>query len=155
LSVPNYKQDGDTVDSAADLEENTVDKRSLSSISRFGANWRLLAATQLFGESQKAGEIVASFLDLAPSAFRERWFGMEDLLAVKHENVTKDIIRRNLILALLNKTADKNGRKRLTVSPDMGWQRRGLAFNSISGHALFIDVVTGKVICKRVYSKQC
>jgi hypothetical protein len=57
-----------TVDSGTDFDENTTDKHSLSSISRFGANWKLLSATQLFGESQKAGEIVARFLDLALSA---------------------------------------------------------------------------------------
>jgi hypothetical protein len=37
----------------------------------------------------------------------------------------------------------------------MGWQRRGMAFNSLSGHAFLIDVHTGKVISKRTYSKHC
>jgi hypothetical protein len=50
---------------------------------------------------------MASVLDLAPSAFRERWFGMEDLLAVKHKNVTKELAWKNLILALLNKPQTK------------------------------------------------
>jgi hypothetical protein len=63
----------ETIDSETDFDRNWGGKHSLSSVSRFGANWRLLAATQLFGESQKAGEMVASFLDLAPLAFRERW----------------------------------------------------------------------------------
>jgi hypothetical protein len=126
-----------------------------SSVARFGANWRLLAATQLFGESQKAGEIVASYLDLAPSAFRDSWFRMENSLAVHHEKVTKQIIRQNLLVALSNKTTDENGKKPLTVSFDMGWQKRGLSFNSLSGHAFLIDVETGKVVGKRVYSKKC
>jgi hypothetical protein len=43
------------------------DKRSLSSATRFAANWRLLAATQLSVKDQKAGEIV--FLDLAPQLY--------------------------------------------------------------------------------------
>jgi hypothetical protein len=77
-------------------KKNTDDKRSLSSVSRFSANWRLLAATQLFGESQKAGEILAGFLDLAPSAFRRPWWVMEDQLGVEHEELTSGIIRENL-----------------------------------------------------------
>jgi hypothetical protein len=58
---------------AETVDVDSEDKRVLRSVSHFAANWRLVAATQLFGESQKAGEIVSGFLDLAPSAFQKSW----------------------------------------------------------------------------------
>jgi hypothetical protein len=141
------------------LRGETHDNRSKSSVTRFTANWRLLAATQLFGESQKAGEIVTSFLDLAPSAFRRPWWKMEEELALAHDHVTSEIIEENLEAAVQKQRGtlhnDHVGKVPLTVSFDMGWQKRGMSFNSLSGHAFIIDVGTGKVIGKRLFSKSC
>jgi hypothetical protein len=80
--------------------EKEQDGRSLSSTARFAANWRLLIATQLFGESQKAGEIVSGFLDLALSTFRRRWRSTEDELAVHHKRVANEIRGKHLVESL-------------------------------------------------------
>jgi hypothetical protein len=185
-----------------DNSDNSQDKRHHYSTDRFSANWQLVAATQLFGESQKAGEIITGFLDLAPSAFRNQWWVMEKELGVEHEivanaNITKNLkdaiknkttflyngkvpltvsfdmawqkrgkgpstpfpgtnITKNLKDAIKNKTTFLyNGKVLLTVLFDMAWQKRGRSFNSLSGHAFLIDVVTGKIIAMQVYSKQC
>jgi hypothetical protein len=124
-------------------------------IEKYAANWRLLAATQLFGESQTAGEIIAGFLDLAPAAFKNNWSGMEEKLGAEHELVSSKLIRQNLEESVTNKLSEKTGGKiPLTVGFDMGWQG-GKAFNSLSGHAFLVDVNQGKVIAKKHYSKMC
>jgi hypothetical protein len=136
--------------------DNSQDKRHHYSTDRFAANWRLVAATQLFGESQKAGEIISGFLDLAPSAFRNQWRVMEKELGVEHEIVTNTNTTKNLKDAIKNKTTFLyNGKVPLTVSFDMAWHKRGRAFNSLSGHAFLINILTGKIIAMQVYSKQC
>jgi hypothetical protein len=72
----------------ADMDVDEVEcKRGLRSTARFAANWRLVALTQLFGESQKAGKVAAGFLDLAPTAFPKNWWNMEDMLALQHEQL--------------------------------------------------------------------
>jgi hypothetical protein len=124
-------------------------------VSRFSANWRLILGTQLFGESQKAGEIIASFLDLAPGGFRNPWFTMEEEVALQNEKVTRRIILENLREAIKNISPDENGRVPLIVSFDMGWQKSGRSYNSLSGHAFLIDVRTGRVVGMKVFSKQC
>jgi hypothetical protein len=139
-----------------DIEDNQ-DKRALHSTTRFAANWRMLAANQLFGESQKAGEIVAGFLDLSPHAFPKWWFKMEDQLAEQgHERLASEIIEQNLKDYVENKIPETGILKvPLTVSFDMGWQKRGRSYNSLSGHAFLYDVHTGKVVGMQVYSKNC
>jgi hypothetical protein len=52
---------GDPADKNAKRCQTLAKRRN----SRFAVNWGLVAGNQLFGESQKAGEIVAGFLDLA------------------------------------------------------------------------------------------
>jgi hypothetical protein len=125
------------------------------SVSRFACNWRLLQATQLIGESQKAGDIIAGFLDLAPLTFQKPWWKMENELSVHHTKLTKEIIFQNLKDAIKNLVPDENGWVRLTCSFDMGWQKPGRLYNSLSGHAFLICVLTRKVIAMRVLSKKC
>jgi hypothetical protein len=51
---------------------------------------------------------------------------MEDQLAVQHAKVASEIIDANLKDAVKDKSSDpKNGKVPLTVSFDMGWQKRG------------------------------
>jgi urease gamma subunit len=76
--------------------------KSSVQVSRFAANWRLILGTQLFGESQKPGQIIASFLDLAPGGFRNRWWPMEEEVALQNEKVTQRIILKNLREAIKN-----------------------------------------------------
>jgi hypothetical protein len=68
-------------------------------------------------------------------------------------------MRENLVHSVAKKREESAkeilGKIPLTVSFDMGWQRRGMSFNSLSGHAFIIDVGTGKVIGKRTFSKKC
>jgi hypothetical protein len=125
--------------------------------SRFAVNWGLVAGNQLFGESQKAGKIVAGFLDLAPHAFPKNWWWMEDQLAVQHAKVASEIIDANLKDAVKDKPSyPKNGKvPPLTVSFDMGWQKRGRSYNSLSGHAFLIDAHSGKIVAMQVHSKSC
>jgi hypothetical protein len=109
--------------------------------SRFSVNWGLIAANRLFEKSQKAGETVAGFLDLAAHAFPKNWWRMEDELAVQHANVAAEIVDANLRVSVKDKLADpQNGKVPPTVSFDMGWQKRGQAHNSLSGHAFLADV---------------
>ena len=140
---------------AEKAERNTEDKRVLRSASAYAANWRLLMATQLFGEAQKAGEIVTGFLDLAPSAFQKNWWNMEGELADVHQELASEITETNLKDSMIGKVPDITGKVPLTVSFDMGWQKRGRSYNSLSGHAFLIDVHTGKVVAMEVYSKKC
>jgi hypothetical protein len=127
-----------------------------SKIPKYAVNWRLLAATQLFGESQKAGEIISGFLDLSHSAFRSNWCRMEEELSVAHEEVADETINKNIENCVKLKTPDAvTGKVPITVSFDMGWQKRGRSYNSLSGHAFLIDVETGKVVAKQVYCKNC
>jgi hypothetical protein len=93
LSTKKNTMEAETVGNANNYAS---DKRGLSSVSCFSANWCLMAATQLFGKNQKSGEILAVFLYLAPSAFCGRWSKMEDLLAAQHEKVAHEIIYVNL-----------------------------------------------------------
>jgi hypothetical protein len=74
--------------------------------SRFAANWGLVAGNQLLGESQKAGETAAGFLDLAPHAFPKNWWRMEDQLAVQRAKVASESIDANLRDAVKDKPAD-------------------------------------------------
>jgi hypothetical protein len=131
------------------------DKHSLCLVSRYKANWQLLAATQLFGESQKASEIVASFLDLAPLVKKKSWWPMEDLLVEQHKTVTKQIILDNLKYLVKHKIPDENGKVLLTISYDMGWQKCSRSYSSLSGHAFIINMDTGLVVGMRIFSKEC
>jgi hypothetical protein len=108
------------------------------------SNWRLLQAMQLIGESQKAGKIVAGFLDLVPSPFQKPWWKLQNELAVQHEKLTKQIILQNLKDAIYNKVPDENRWVSLTASFDMGWQKPGRSYNSLSGHAFLVDVLAEK-----------
>jgi hypothetical protein len=55
-----------------------------------------------------------------------------------------------------DKPADpKNGKVPLTVSFDMGWQKRGRSCNSLSGRAFLIDAQSGKIVAMQVCSKSC
>ena len=140
---------------AETVERNTRGRNVQKSASAYAANWRLLMASQLFGEAQKAGEIVTGFLDLAPAAFQRNWWTMEEELAVLHDELASEIIETNLKESTIGKIPDITGKVPLTVSFDMGWQKRGRSYNSLSGHAFLIDVHTGKVVAMQVYSKKC
>jgi hypothetical protein len=129
--------------------------RNPCSAARFACNWRLLLATQLIDESQKAGDIIAGFLYLAPSTFQKPWWRMENDLVVHHEKLAKEIIFQNLKDAIKNLIPDENGWVEIIGSFDMGWQKPGRSYNSLSGHAFLICVLTGKVIAMKVYSKKC
>jgi hypothetical protein len=50
---------------------------------------------------------------------------------------------------------DENGWIELIGSFDMCWQKPGRSYNSLSGHAVLVDVVTGKIIAMKVFSKKC
>ena len=54
-------------------------------------------------------------------------------------------------------TEKETGSKRISVSFDMGWQRKGTGhtYDSNSGHAYFIGCRSGKVVRYIVYSKKC
>ena len=134
------------------LGEGCRDKRS---VSNYAANWRLLAATQLVGESEAAGTIFAGFLGLAPTAFRNQWFNMEAEVGEAHDKLANQCMLCNLEEAVEDKQLHANGKAPLTISFDMGWQKSGRAMNSQSGHAFVIDVNTSKVLAMQVYSKQC
>jgi hypothetical protein len=69
-----FDETGDPADKNAKRCQTLAKRRN----SRFAVNWGLVAGNQLLGESQKAGEIVAGFLDLAPHAFPKNWWRMED-----------------------------------------------------------------------------
>jgi hypothetical protein len=68
--------DDDPVESSAH-DKNAKRRSTLAKRrnSRFAVNWSLVAANQLFEESQKAGETAAGFLDLASHAFPKNWCG--------------------------------------------------------------------------------
>jgi hypothetical protein len=139
---------------AKTVASDAVNRMPPHFVARFASNWRLLQAMQLIGESQKAGEIIAGFLDLAPSTFQKPWWKMENELTVHHEKLTKEIILQNLKDAMKNLVPDENGWVALTVSFDIGWQKPGRSYNSLSGHAILVDVVTGKVIAMKVFFKK-
>jgi hypothetical protein len=81
---------------------------------------------------------------------------MEDHLAVQHAKVASEIIDTNLKDAVKDKPSDpKNGKVPLTVSFDMGWQKRGQSYNSLSGHAFLIDAHSVKIVAMQVCSKSC
>ena len=130
-------------------------RRDNHSVLNYAANWRLLAATQLVGESQAAGTIFAGFLGLAPTAFPTQCFNMEAEVGEAHDNQANQCMLCNLEEAVEDKQLHANRKAPLTVSFDMGWQKSGRAMNSQSGHAFIIDVNTSKVLAMQVYSKQC
>jgi hypothetical protein len=86
---------------------------------------------------------------------------MEEHLATKHMKIAGQTMLQNLIESVDSQSGSgdpsnlHNGRVPLTVSFDMGWQKKGRSFDSLSGHALIICVATGKVIGLKVYSKTC
>ena len=129
--------------------------RDVRSVTNYAANWRLLAATQLVGESQTAGSIFAGFLGLCPSAFQNQWFKMEEEVGDEHDHLAQQCMLCNLQEAVKDKPLHADGKAPLTISFDMGWQKSGRAMNSLSGHAFLIDVHTGKVLEMQVFSKRC
>jgi hypothetical protein len=135
------------------MAEETPTRYTAGRAATYTANWRLLLVTQLFGESQKAGEIIAGFLGLAPAGFQKPSWPMETKLGVAHEKVTAEIMFQNLKEAIKNIPPDESGRVPLCVGYDMGWQMRGRSYNSLSGHAFLIDVRTVKVVGMAVFSK--
>jgi hypothetical protein len=140
---------GDPADKNAKGRQTLAERRN----SRFAVNWGLVSGNQLFGESQKAGEIVGGFLELAPHAFPKNWWRVEDQLAVQHAKVASEIIDANLKDAVKDKPS--HPKVPPTVSFDMGWQKRGGPCNSLSGHAFLIDVHSGKIVAMQVHSKSC
>ena len=57
----------------------------------------------------------------------------------------------------VERTFQETGHRKIAVSFDMGWQKKGTGHNydSNSGHAYFIGCRTGQVIDYLVYSKKC
>ena len=51
--------------------------------------------------------------------------------------------------------ADENGLIGLTCSYDMGWQKRGRVFNSLTGHGAVMGLQTGKVMAYSSRNKKC
>ena len=97
--------------------------------SRYAANWQLVAATQIFGESQKAGAIITGFLDLTSGLFRNKWWRMEEDLALEQERIMGEVVLQNLKDSIAKQSLREgvvlhNGRVPLTVSFDMGWQKK-------------------------------
>ena len=86
--------DAETIGSGYDavLGEECPDNRS---VSNYASNGRLLAATQLVGESQTAGTIFAGFGGLAPTAFPNQWFNMEAEVGETHNDIANQCMLCN------------------------------------------------------------
>jgi hypothetical protein len=122
----------ETVSASADLCDYMLEQTETNFLRRerridnYDLNWRLLMATQLMGESQIGGSIVALFLDLTRDAFRANWGPMEDALGVEQRRIAQEVVDSNLKRETLGKEAilcdDGKIRYPISVSYDMGWR---------------------------------
>jgi hypothetical protein len=116
-----------------------------------------MMATQLMGESQIGGTIIALFLDLASEAFRNSWATMEDALGIQQCRIGQEVADSNLQKETMGKTAvigdDGMARYAVSISYDMGWQKAKKTYDS--GHRLMIGEQTNRVVAFQNYSKAC
>jgi hypothetical protein len=129
-----------------------------SRVDSYELNWRLILATQLLGESQVGGSIIALFLDLTREAFRNAWSPMEAHVGLVQARIGKRIAAYNLKLETMGKVAilcDGVAKYPCSVSYDMGWQKASRTYDSLSGQGLMIGERTNRVVAYHNYSKAC
>jgi hypothetical protein len=110
-------------------------------VDSYELNWRLILATQLLGESQVGGTIIAKFLDLTRDAFRNLWAPIEEHLGMKQVGIGTRVAASNLKMETMGKVAvlcDGIAKYPCSVSYDMGWQKASRTYDSLSGQGLMI-----------------
>jgi hypothetical protein len=121
-------------------------------------NWRLILTTQLLGESQVGGSIIALLLDLTRDAFRNLWAPMEEHLGMKQVGIGTRVAASNLKMETMGKVAvlcSGVAKYPCSVSYDMGWQKASRTYDSLSGQGLMIGHRTKRVVACHNYSKAC
>lgn len=106
-------------------------------VDNYELNWRLTLATQLMGESQVGGSIIALMLDLCSDAFWNAWSPMEEALGVEQIKIGAREVDFNLKKETMGKVAifckDIKEKYPVLVLYDTGWQKAAKTFDSLSG----------------------
>ena len=85
---------------------------------------------------------------------REREVGLAVEKVAKKSCI--DVVTKEREMEIENgAVADENGLIGLACSYDMGWQKRGRAFNSLTGHGAVMGLQTGKVMGYSSRNKRC
>ena len=141
----------------------------------FALNIKMVLAMQSIGKGGKAAGNILAFLDLPRSkSFATRTFGaVESVIGKAQRDLSDRLIAealKNEIIAQMKKDKfeisydewialppDERETILLTISFDMGWQKRssGRRYDSLSGHAFAIGGLTKKVIACEVVCKHC
>jgi hypothetical protein len=120
-----------------------------SRIDSYELNWRLILATQLIGELQVGGSIIALMLDISRDMYRNAWTPMEEALGLQQTKIGRRVANFNLKKETMEKVAIFVGGKAkypVSVSYDMGWQKAAKTYDSLSGQGLMTGNQTKHVV---------
>ena len=125
----------------------------------FDSNTRAVLASLDTGIGESHLSRILSTLNIPPptrSTFKKR----EREIGKAVERVAKrsctEATNKERLLAIANgNIPDSTGLVDITCSYDMGWQKRGRAFNSSTGHGATMSMSSGKVLAYGTRNKKC
>ena len=125
-------------------------------VSRYALNIRMVLLAHLLGTGSKSLKFVCGLLGLSASnTFSSKWRKLEQKIGTTEMRITDEILFENRTKETVGLIAAESGKFKVDVSGDMGWQKRGKGFDSLTGHCMLIGDRTGKVLCYKNYSKSC
>jgi hypothetical protein len=138
----------------------------------YETNIRIVMAMQSLGKGGRDAAMLLAMLDLpGGNSIADNYQMIESKIGKIERDVTDKLLDQQLQEEIrvtyesegksysewVNKPVSEREKARLTVSFDMGWQKRacGCQYNSLSGHAFIVGARTKKVIGVHVSCKMC
>ena len=148
--------DNDELENKDEKEKKKSD--NTNSIGSYAINLQLFLWLQQFGLSGSAARQLASSLCLTQ---RTRLFNdftaLEEKIALHEIILTKMIIDDNVAEEMAISPMDENGKSKLTVTMDAGWNNRGSgrSCNSASCQHIVYGGRTSKIVALHTMSREC